>query len=64
MGTEEHYRKGDKENPIGAFTEDEHRENNADKWRNGIVGACAGCADNSLGARCVSNSFENGMLTA
>lgn len=49
MGAEEHYRKGDKEYPIGAFTEDEHRENNA---------------DNSLGARCVSNSFEKGMLTA
>ena len=49
MGAEEHYREGDKEDPIGAFAEDKHREDNADKWCNGIVGTCAGCADNSLG---------------
>ena len=32
MGAEEHYCEGNKEYPIGAFAEDEHREDNADKW--------------------------------
>ena len=36
MGAEEHYCEGNKEYPIGAFAEDEHREDNADKWCNGI----------------------------
>ena len=40
MGAEEYYCEGDKEYPIGAFAEDEHREDNADKWCNGIECRC------------------------